>query len=74
MEILGVRKESYQNQHYPRKLYESKSPVKKEFSDDSIEETDIKDSDLVVDDDVLPLPISDIVNSDSKLNKSPTAN
>lgn len=55
-------------------MYESKSPVKKEFSDDSIEETEIRDSDLVVDDDVLPLPISDIVNSDSKLNKSPTAN
>jgi len=35
--------------------------VKKEFSDDSVEETDLKDSDIVVDDDVKPLPISEIM-------------
>lgn len=64
MEMFGIWKESYENNftdHVPWKLYESKSPVKKDFSDDSVEETDLKDSDIVVDDDVKPLPISEIM-------------
>lgn len=80
MEMLGIRKETYEGivgayDYVPWKLYESKSPVKKDFSDDSIDETEIKDSDIVVDDDVKPIPFSEIIKVDaSRLNKSPTAN